>query len=358
MKNVNTLIIDRDERFRNLLSELITAQEGTSLTDSLDISNEGVAASDIGEMKPDVMLLGIDRISSDEMRLFEEVRKEHPFLPVIVLPPHTREGADIALATLKQGAVEYIVKTMNRTGAIQTRDHFKERLLPVIKAIPRLNKSVLGNAKPVEKAVSEIEQVSSEYFDRPVHPMQMLVIVGCLGGVPALYLLLASLPDNLPVPVVVVQHMPKIFTETLAEDLRRITGRDVREATDGSELHPGRIYIAPGGYHAKVQNGKDRNTITLDHGSKIHGFRPSMDILLKSVRTVYGKRVLVAYLSGGGKDGVEGAEAIDIAGGQIIVQNKSTSLLWDLPLKIDILGIDEGRYPVGRLGHEISRRLN
>ena len=359
MENVKALIVDRDPRLQNMLLELLGGADGIaaeSLNESDRTKDEDLRAK-IDTFDPDVLVLGIDERQSPEMQLFESVRKSNPYLPVIVLSRLDREGAAVALAALKKGAVEYVIKSRNRTGSAQTKEHFTGRLIPIIKAVPRLNRNVLGSATDLDRAITEIERVSSDYFERP-SPVDLLVIVGCLGGVPALYLLLSSLPLRIPVPVVVVQHMPKIYTEILAEDLKQSTQLDVMEASDGTEIEEGRIFIAPGGYHAVLKNEHRKNYISLNQGEKVKGFRPSMDVLLRSARKVYGKRILVAYLSGGGKDGVEGAEMIDIAGGQVILQNKSTSLLWDLPLKINIRGIDEGEYPLERMGHEISQRLN
>lgn len=358
MNTIKTLVIDRDDSFRNMLSELVGGVDGITAMNSFDLDPDEDIISKIEESKPDTVLMGIENVESIEMHLFDLLRKSFPNLPIIVLPGLDRRGAEVALSTLKKGAVEYITKTLNRTGSIQTKEHFIERLVPVIKAVPRLNRHVLASGKDVDTAISEIERVSSTYFEEAVDPMKLLVVVGCLGGVPALYLLLSSLPENLPVPVVVVQHMPKIYTKVLADDLGQVTNLNIEEADEGTELSSGQVYIAPGGYHAVIKNSHKQNLISLNRGPKVKGFRPSIDVLLKSAKNVYGKRILVAYLSGGGNDGVEGAEMIDIAGGHILVQNKNTSLLWDLPLKINIRGIDEGEYPLDRLGHEIVQRLS
>lgn len=357
MDTIHTLLIERDDTFRTMLLDLISGVDGIKAEETSETDFEHKIARKIDSFNPSAVLLGINALHSVEMRLFDQIRKADPYLPIIVMPRLDREGADVALTALKKGAVEYITKTRNRTGTLQTKEHIAARLIPVIKAVPRLNRLVLGSAGDVDTAITEIKRVSSDYFDRQANPMKLLVVVGCLGGVPALYLLLSSLPENLPVPVVVVQHMPKIYTGVFAEDLNRAAGLTVQEAEEGTELEAGQVYIAPGGYHAIVKSDQNRNYISLYRGQKVKGFRPSIDVFLRSVRNVYGNRALVTYLSGGGSDGVGGAEMIDIAGGRILVQNKSTSLLWDLPLKINIRGIDEGEYPLDRMGHEITRRL-
>lgn len=357
MKNLDVFTIDPDPTFNSKLSKLIKEDDQTTMAGMLAGNYGNEVTAKIRKVDPDVLLLGINDMNSREMDLFHKLREEYPSLPTIVITPHNREGAHIALNTLKNGAVEYVNKTKSQTGSLHSTDHFSRRLMPVIKAIPRINKHILNSGKNTDDAISEIKQISSLYFDQSATRMKLLTIVGCLGGVPALYLLLSTLPGNLPVPVVIVQHMPKIFTEVFAEDLNQVTGLNVSEASDGSELNAGQVYVAPGGYHAKIKNNRKQNILSLHKGTPVKGYRPSIDVLLQSIRYEFRNSVLVVYLSGGGNDGIEGAKVIDIVQGQVIIQNKQSSLLWDLPFKIRVHGIEEGKYPLERLGDQIMQRL-
>lgn len=357
MKNIDVFIIEPDLTLSRRLSELIKAEDQTSMVGLLQGNYRDTIITQLRKIAPDVLLLGINGIDTKEMELFHKFREEYPALPIIVMPKHNREGAKIALAALKNGAVEYINKTKSQTGTLHTREHFSKWLIPVIKAIPRINKKILTSGNNTDKAISEIKELSSLHFEKSSSHMKFLTILGCLGGVPALYSLLPTLPEKLPVPIIVVQHMPKIFTEVFAKDLNRITRLNVQEATDGSELKAGKVYIAPGGYHSTVENNGDHNVISLNQGINNKKYRPSIDVLLKSIRYVFKNKVLLVYLSGGGNDGIEGAKVIDTVQGQIIIQNRQTSLLWDLPLKIDVHGIEEGKYPLELLGNQITQRL-
>lgn len=357
MENIDVFIIDPDPILGSRLAELIKEDDQTSIAGILQKNYGDPITTELREVNPDVLLLGIDRTDSSEMELFHKLRKEYSSLPIIVMPPHNREGAQIMLTALKSGAVEYINKTQSQTGALHSREHFARWLIPVIKAIPRINKNILVSDIGTDEKLKEMEEISSVHFEKVVPRMELLTIVGCLGGVPALYLLLSSLPKNFPIPVVILQHMPKIFTAELTEDLNRSSSLNVLEAEHGSELHAGQVYVSPGGYHTEINNYKNQNVISLHKEAKVKGYRPSIDVLLKSTRSVFGNRLLVVYLSSGGTDGIEGAKVLDTAGGQIIIQNRNTSLLWDLPFKIDVHGINNGTYPLNRLGNAIAKKL-
>ncbi len=357
MKTIDIIILENDKLVRQRLEDAIGETSEINIIELSELNDLNHTKEIIKETPPDVILLGIDDTDSNEMQFFDYLRKYHPHIPILVMTQHTRDGAKIAISALKKGAVEFFPKTTVLSGSILTEDYFKNRVIPVIKVAPRFNRSVLLSQHFVDTAVKKIEPISSDFFKNSLNQMELLVIAGCLGGVAPLYLLLSSFPDNLPVPVIVVQHMVEIYSEVLAEDLNRYTDLQVKEAENGEELKPGWVYIAPGDYHVLTYRKNQKNYITLNKGPKVAGFRPSIDILLKSSSQQFGKKVLTVYLSGGGNDGIEGAKVIDIIGGQIIIQNERTSLLSDISWKVESYGINDGSYPLERLGQEISRRL-
>jgi len=357
MENVNVLIIEPNQTLVNTLAEIIDNDKDLLLGGAFTTGQVEDFNALISEHNPGAVVLGIDKTESKEMDFFDQLRADFPHIPVLVMTPHSRIGAVTALTALKKGAIEYIIKTTTLSGSILPDEHFKGRLIPVLKAVPRLNRNLLIARSFVDDSIKSVQPVSNDFFNNAENRIKLLVIAGCLGGVPSLYILLASLPESLPVPVIVVQHMPEIYTTVLAEQLNEITGLNVVETTDGIDLKPGTVYITPGKYHASTRTIMGKKVITLHHGPKIHGFRPSIDVLLQSTQNTYQGNVLAVYLSGGGNDGIDGAKVIDFAGGQIIVQNKNSSLLSDLPWKIESLGLHEGSYPIDRLGYEISKKI-
>lgn len=357
MKPVNTVIMEPDRLIRNRISQVIS--EDRRLTQFHPERDRDQLADEISALTASrdgscALLLGVDQVDSPEMKILEKLRREHPDLPVIVLTRHDRMGARVALAALRMGAVEYILKTSSRTGSVQSRDHFRRRLIPVLRAMPRVNRDYLRAFKPIDDLHAPAASTGLNDGEQSVSRVELIAIAGCLGGVPALYRLVKTLPKQLPVPVVIVQHIPKIYSEVLAEELNSLNGMEVVEARDGDRLRAGKIFVAPGGFHLHVVNNRTHNVLTLNRGPAVKGFRPSIDVFLGSVSRQLGGRVLVTFLSGGGDDGIEGARNIDEAGGEMIIQNRRTSLLWDIPYRIDSMGINS--YPQERLGIEISRR--
>ncbi len=357
MNTIKTLLIDSHDTLLERLSSLIGSDPKLSLAGVYNPENEEALQAKLKEKKPDVIVMGMTPEEPEAFSYFKIIRSEYSDIPVIVMTPHSKEGARLAIHALKNGAVEFITKTQNFTGSIPPNDHFLNRLLPVIKATPRMNRSVLKTFRNVDSVLSEVRVEHPP--NRPERPdcTQLLVIVGCLGGVASLFHVLGRLPAKLPVPVMVVQHMPKIYTLVLAEMLDEISELEVLEAKNDLRLEPGKVYISPGSYNTQVIHKNSGQYIELYEPPKTNTYRPSMDELLKSVYNVFKNKTLVVYLSGGGSDGIEGAQQIDIIGGQVIIQNRGSSLLWDLPWQIQSRGINEGGYPLERISHEIVKRV-
>lgn len=357
MKNINAFIIDPSETVRQRLEDAIAETPDITLLGSVNIKNETDLKAKIAESPPDVLILGIDSKDSDEMELFEYLRTKHPKIAILIMTHHNRDGAEIAISALKKGSVEFFPKTTTLSGTILSVNFFKNRVIPVMKAIPRINQNILLNSQVIDIAVNKIDPVPPDFFKDSKSQLELITVAGCLGGVSSLYLLLSGLPKNLPVPIIIVQHMIEIFSEVLVEDLNRYSKLKVKQAEDREEIKPGTVYVAPGDYHVEAKRSQQKYVIRLHQNAKVGGFRPSIDILLKSTAKLFGKSVLTVFLSGGGTDGIEGAKIMDFVDGQIIVQNRETSLLSDISWKVESLGINEGSYPVERLSHEISKRL-
>ena len=184
-----------------------------------------------------------------------------------------------------------------------------------------------------------------------------VVAIGCsTGGPDALSKVLRALPANLPVPVVVVQHMPPVFTKMFAERLDRTCGLTVVEAADGMTVVPGSVYIAPGDLHMEVVRRGQEVTIRVKHGPPENFCRPAVDVLFRSVNSVYGKATLAVILTGMGQDGRRGCEALSAAGAEILAQDEATSVVWGMPGSVTNAGLADAVLPLnGVASHLISR---
>lgn len=354
MKETRAYIIDKHVLIRQTISQIINKTPGLVLSGSTgDIEWEKIKG-DISQLEPDVILLGIDHKQSPQSEIFDKIRSSLPAVPIIVITPLNNEGGEIALGALKNGAVDFITKPSLSTALVLARHHFEKRVVPMLKMISRLNSDVLLD---YEKKSVDYTVANESISQLPRNSIELIVIGGCTGGVKALYSLISQLPSSLRVPLVVVQHMPKIYTNVFAEDLNRVTPFQVREVIDGMALLPGRIYIAPGGMHVIARNDGNGNRLSLHRGVREQKCRPSIDVLIRSVNRIYSDRVMGILLSGGGTDGLDGMETLAENGNKILLQDEKSALLWDLPRSV-YNRIDNAEIcPLQKMGLRIEQYL-
>jgi two-component system chemotaxis response regulator CheB len=182
-----------------------------------------------------------------------------------------------------------------------------------------------------------------------------VVAVGCsTGGPEALAKVVAGLPRSLPVPVVVVQHMPPLFTRLFAERLHRLGTLQVQEATDGVPLQPGHVYVAPGDRHLEVVRSGGTVLTRLQDGPPENFCRPAVDVLFRSVAQVYGGAALGVVLTGMGSDGRRGCEPLRAAGCRVIVQDAATSVVWGMPGAVAGAGLATAELPLTQIAGAVG----
>lgn len=186
--------------------------------------------------------------------------------------------------------------------------------------------------------------------------IEVVVVGASTGGPDALTQLLSQLPDDLRVPVVVVQHMPPTFTRLLAERLSRVTGFAVTEAEDGRRLRPGEVVLAPGDHHVALHQRGATVTTQVAQGPPENSCRPSVDVLFRSAARLYGPGTLAVVLTGMGRDGWSGCGAVRAAGGQVVVQDEDTSVVWGMPRVVSDAGLADAVLPLEDIAGAIVER--
>lgn len=359
MNEIKAYILDSNVLVRQTLVNLIRNENGISFFGTSNGSSIYDIIADIKEKDPNVVFLGINEEDSNEHQLFFQLRKIYPNLPIIVITPINEEGAGIAISCLKHGAIDFISKPVNSGRLVLARQHFTKRLIPLIHTISRLNmyRDLKAVSPPAKARRLHKKSSYSSYLKRLTSPIELVVLGGCTGGVRSLFSLISVLPENLSVPIIIVQHMPKLYSRRLAQELNNISRAPVCEAKNQQVLRAGKVYVIPGGYHAALKNEGIYKTICLHRGPREENSRPSLNVLLRSASNIYRDQLLGVFLSGGGEDGLYGARNIVDKGGQVMLESKESALLWDLPEKLENQGIAMESLSAEFLGREIPRRV-
>lgn len=356
-KSLKVLVIDSHVLIRQILVSIFKEMEEVETTFSLDLKGIERIEDQIDRIQPDVLFLGLDAKTKQEVKWVETIRNHWPELPVVVMAPLSEKGAYIALQSLKLGAVEFITKPDRNVGIMFSMRHFRKRVIPLTRILGELNTGLLSAPKSSDELITEVQKVLDQKPQQLSPNAELVVIAGCTGGVKALYQLISELPTDLPTPVVIVQHLPKIYSKSFAAELDKITEMNVREAQNESPLIPGQIYLAPGGYHTVIKNDGYRKVLGIHKGPRENKNRPSIDVLLRSASQAYKNKLLTVFLSGGGVDGITGARNVHEAGGKIILQNRESALLWNLNRKISDELPELNQFPIEKICHEIRKNI-
>jgi two-component system chemotaxis response regulator CheB len=349
-KKKRVLLVDDAVVVRKVLSTAIG--QDPDLEVAATAVNGRIALAKFTASKPDIVLLDIEMPEMDGLETVRELRKIDTRVPIIMFSTLTERGASITLEALALGATDYVAKPSNVNGAA-TFETITGELLPKIRALCRLP-IARGNLVPEGKQAAA--PVLLPFQPRLLSPVQVVVIGVSTGGPDALARLLPTLPREFPVPLLIAQHMPAIFTSMLAA--RLITSKSalpVRECVSGESLVPGCALIAPGDFHMVVQQENGTPKVSTHQGPRENFCRPSVDVLFRSVAGVYGARTLAVILTGMGHDGLRGCEMLRAQGARIYVQDEASSVVWGMPGFVAKAGLADKILPLQQIGPEIVR---
>jgi two-component system chemotaxis response regulator CheB len=316
-----------------------------------------IALAKIPLVHPDVVLLDVEMPNMDGLECLAEIRRRWPRIVVIMFSSVTTRGAVATLDALTLGAADYVPKPRGMRNAAEGAAYVRDEVLPRILAlVPRgAGEHAADRGRPASRRAPKVSPLPR----RPGSPARVDVIaVGAsTGGPNALTTLLRGLPASLPVPVVIVQHMPPLFTRLLAERLTARTSLRVREAADGDLLLPGQALVAPGDLHLAVERTGTEHRARTSDGPPENSCRPAVDPLFRSVAEVFGPQALAVVLTGMGRDGLRGAEAIRAAHGQVLVQDEASSVVWGMPGFVARAGLADAVVPIHGLARELLSRV-
>lgn len=353
----SVFIIDSHLLMRRILTSMMRNREeiGSVFCSGPDDTEE--LFHKITEESPDIIFLGVEEKDEPEMQLFYRIREARPDIPVVVMAQLNRSGALSAIEALRAGAVDFISKPEREHGLIFATRHFMKRVTPALNSLTLFNPARLQDTATTGEELITGERVASPATRFTGRGPELVVMGSCQGGVRSLFQVISGLPASFRVPMVIVQHMPKIFTRVLAEALDEITPLNVREGAPNSVLIPGQVYVAPGGFHTVIKNEAGRRVLLMHRGPREHRCRPSIDVLLRSAVQLYGDSLLSVFLSGGGRDGLLGADYVKESGGSVLLESRESALLWDTGQKI-FQKYRAEQVHVDHLAREIVRRVS
>jgi two-component system chemotaxis response regulator CheB len=342
---MRVLIVDDAVVVRKTLSDAIGRDAALEVAGTA--SNGRFALAKFPALKPDIVLLDIEMPEMDGLETVRQLRKIDSRVPIIMFSTLTERGASATLEALTLGATDYVTKPSNRDMA-ETLEAVSRELIPRIRALCHLPEAhAVDGPKPPTPPAAQWKQ-------RLLAPVQVVAIGVSTGGPDALARLLPSLPADLPVPMLIAQHMPPIFTSLLAARRSAKSALPVRECKSGEPLQPGCAVLAPGDFHMVVSQ-EDVPRLRVHQGARENYCRPSVDVLFRSVAQVYGGRALAVILTGMGQDGLKGCEALRGLGARIYVQDEASSVVWGMPGFVVRSGLADKILPLDQIGAEIVR---
>lgn len=350
MSKIRVLVVDDAVVFRRLVADELAMDPALEVAGVAQ--NGRVALAKLPQVNPDLVILDIEMPELDGLATLREIRKLHPKLPVIMFSALTERGAEATLDALALGATDYFTKPTSSSGPEASLKVIRDELIPAIK---ELGRRPITPPETISAAINGLQASTSD--SRRVGHVEVVAIGTSTGGPTALADLFAGLPKKLPVPVVIVQHMPPMFTQLLAARLTNQFGIPVEEGKHGGLLRPGHVWLAPGDFHMTVAREGTQVRVELNQSLPENSCRPAVDALFRSVAQTFGPNALAVVLTGMGRDGLRGCELIREAGGQVIAQDEATSVVWGMPGFVARAGLAERVLPLALIAPEIVRRV-
>lgn len=318
---VQVLVVDDSMVIRRTVTSILSQDPGIKIIGSA--ANGKIAIEQIPLLKPEVIVLDLEMPEIDGFGVLRFLRKEHPEIRTVVFSTLTQRGASQTIEALSLGASDYASKptSMAKGADENTLSHVTEELIRKVKQF----QSNPFSPPPSPKAPFKPRTLQGSFAP------EVVAIGISTGGPEALLKMFPGFSRKFPVPILIVQHMPPLFTKILADRLASGSQIKVVEGADGMAVEKGAAYIAPGSFHMEVQRKGGAVVLSMNQNPHENSCRPSADVLFRSVAKVYGGHALGVIMTGMGQDGLKGLKVMKEEGAMILAQDQASSVVWGMP---------------------------
>ncbi len=348
---IKVLVVDDSAFMRSAISRMLEKDSEIKVIGTAKNGRE--ALEKVEELKPDVVTLDIEMPVMNGLEALKNIMAKHR-LPVIMFSALTKEGAEITMEALHIGASDFITKDFSNVSlSISTREN---ELINKVKSVAKnkvmmLLKRLEQARKPAAVGLNNVNYNSGNHTRHKI-----LAIGASTGGPPALQHIITKFPKDFPVPIIIAQHMPKLFTQSFAQRLNAASQIEVKEAENGEALRPGTALVAPGDTHMGIKRRGNDVIVELVNDTK-YIFRPSVDLLMGSTANVYGSHSLGVILTGMGNDGLVGIREIKSKNGYVVAQDEDTCVVYGMPKAVVTANLADAVLPVDKIFDEIIKNL-
>jgi two-component system chemotaxis response regulator CheB len=351
---IRVLVVDDSVVIRRLVTQALSEDPALEVVGS--VSNGALGLAKIAQTNPDVVTLDVEMPEMDGLEMLRRLIKQNVRPRVVMFSTLTERGAAATLDALALGADDYVTKAANGGSLDRSLASLREELVPKVKQF-----FVLAQQRQEQPQSRPVPGPSSA--PRPAHERfagsraKVLAIGVSTGGPTALGMIIPQVPSDFPLPILIVQHMPPLFTRLLAERLQASTPLKVEEAAEGSVVTGGKVLIAPGDYHMRLRNTGKEMVICLDQAPPENSCRPAVDVLFRSVSETFGNAAVGAILTGMGQDGLRGVQTLKATGAFVIAQDEASSVVWGMPGSVVAAGLADTVVPLDHVIPEVLRRI-
>ena len=355
-ERVRVMVVDDSVVIRRLVAQALEQDPMLEVVGTA--SNGAIGLQRIPQLNPDIITLDIEMPDMDGLEMLRRVRREYPKLRIIMFSTLTERGGAKTLEALTLGADDYVAKASNEGSLDRSMIRLREEMIPKIKQFFRQSMEDRDASRPETLCLpTPPSTYHKPLLLRPEKVWPQVVVIGVsTGGPTALGEILPRLPADFKLPILVVQHMPPLFTRLLAERLNATCQLQVCEASQGCAVEPGKILIAPGDFHMKLTMERTALSVCLDQSPRQNSCRPAVDALFGSAGEIFGAAVLAVILTGMGQDGLRGVQILKARGASVIAQDEASSVVWGMPGAVVNAGLADRVLPLNDIVPEILRR--